>query len=91
MSEIDCEKLKQIRDDAYTQLVLVQIEAKDQSARKGFLGFFNKPKSPEDSKDAPLTPEQQEIQTRLEAAKIKYEEAKKNYEQNCMKSVSSQA
>jgi len=85
MSEIDCEKLKQIRDDAYTQLVLVQIEAKDQSARKGFFGFFNKPKSLEDLKDAPLTPEQQEIQTRLESAKIKYEEAKKNYELNCMK------
>ena len=77
MSEIDCEKLKQIRDDAYTQLVLVQIEAKDQSARKGFLGFFNKPKSPEDSKDVTLSPEQQEIQARLETAKIKYEEAKK--------------
>ncbi len=83
MSDIDCEKLKQIRDDAYTQLVLVQIEAKDQSARKGFLGLFGKSKSSEDPKDAALSPEQQEIQTRLEAAKIKYEEAKKNFEQNC--------
>ncbi len=40
MTSVDCERLKQIRDDAYTQLVLVQIEAKDQSTRKGFLGIF---------------------------------------------------
>ncbi len=85
MSEIDCERLKQIRDDAYTQLVLVQIEAKDQSARKGFLGIFKKPQSSDDSEEINQTPEQKDIQIRLEAAKKKYEEAKENYEKNCKK------
>ena len=40
MGNVDCEKLKQNRDDAYTQLVLVQIESKDNSAKKGILGIF---------------------------------------------------
>ena len=56
MGEIDCEHLKQIRDDAYTQLVLVQIEAKDQSARKGFLGIFSKPQKSDDPEKLIQTP-----------------------------------
>jgi len=84
MGNPDCEKLKQNRDDAYTQLVLVQIEAKDNSTKNGILGFFKK--SPNSTAAKPeRTEDQKDIQDRLEAAQKKYEEAKRIYEENCKK------
>jgi len=84
MGNPDCEKLKQNRDDAYTQLVLVQIEAKDNSAKNGILGFFKKSPSSKDEKPEQIEKEN-DIQDRLEAAQKKYEEAKRIFEENCKK------
>lgn len=83
MGNVDCEKLKQNRDDAYTQLVLVQIESKDNSAKKGILGFFNKKPDTSQAENMEPTAEAKDIQDRLEKAKSKYEEAKHIYEENC--------
>jgi hypothetical protein len=83
MTSVDCEKLKQLRDDAYTQVVLVQIEAKDQSARKGFLGIFKSSEKDAKTKGESSSAEDQDIQARLEAANKKYQDAKENYEKNC--------
>jgi hypothetical protein len=84
MEKIDCEKLKQNRDDALTQLVMVQIEAKENTAKKGVFGFFSKAPQAE-ATEAEITPERQEILDRLAAAQKKYDEAKKIYEENCKK------
>ena len=84
MGNPDCEKLKQNRDDAYTQLVLVQIEAKDNSAKNGILGFFKKSPRSKDEKPEQIEKEN-DIQDRLEAAQKKYEEAKRIFEENCKK------
>jgi hypothetical protein len=83
MGNVDCEKLKQNRDDAYTQLVLVQIESKDNAAKKGILGLFNKKSDTSQTDNNEPTTEGKEIQDRLEKAKSKYEEAKRIYEENC--------
>lgn len=83
MGNADCEKLKQNRDDAYTQLVLVQIELKDNSAKKGILGFFNKKPDTSQAESMEPTAATKDIQERLEKAKRKYEEAKNIYEENC--------
>lgn len=83
MGNVDCEKLKQNRDDAYTQLVLVQIESKDNSAKKGILGFFNKKPDTSPTENLEPTAEAKDIQDRLEKAKSKYEEAKRIYDENC--------
>jgi hypothetical protein len=83
MVAADCEKLKQLRDDAYTQLVMVQIEAKENSAKKGIFGMFSGSGKSKDANADPVTPAEQDIQDRLAAAKKKYEEAKLNYEKSC--------
>lgn len=87
MEQIDCEKLKQNRDDAYTQLVLVQIESKESSAKKGIFGFFNKDSKPDETASE-IKPEDKDIQERLVAAQNKYNEAKRIYEENCGKTKS---
>jgi hypothetical protein len=83
MSTVDCEKLKQLRDDSYTQLVMVQIEAKENSAKKGIFGMFSGKAKSDDAKTDPQSPADQDIEDRLAAAKKKYDEARQNYEKNC--------
>lgn len=84
METTDCEKLKQGRDDAYTQLVLVKIEAKDFSARKGFLGIFGSGKKTQEN-PGELAEKEKDIQERLAAAQKRYEDAKRAYEESCKK------
>jgi hypothetical protein len=83
MNTVDCEKLKQLRDDAYTQLVMVQIEAKENSAKKGIFGVFSGKGKSDDAETNPPSTADQDIEGRLAAAKKKYDEAKQNYENNC--------
>ena len=85
MTTTDCEKLKQNRDDAYTQLVLVQIEAKENSSKKGIFGLFKKPKEGASPEKMEPSAEELDLNKRLAAAQKKYEDAKKIYEKNCKK------